>query len=75
MKALINIPEELARLLREICEKESISRTEAIRRAIAMYTAQLSAGQGGEGAFGLWKGRKRDALKIEQSLRKEWDRE
>lgn len=73
MRTIIDIPEELLDRLAEICEREGISRAEAIRRAIAELTARGALPD--EDAFGLWRGRARSALEIEDRLRSEWGEE
>lgn len=82
MRAIIDLPDEQAAQLQEICERADISRAEAVRRAISLYTAQQAAEQRTLGlqalvpAFGLWAkdGRKTtDGVAYQQALRADWD--
>ena len=70
MRSLIDIPDEQAVPLAEVCRRHAISRAEAIRRAIALYLEQ----QGGpeDAAYGLWKDRGIDGVAYQQALRREW---
>jgi hypothetical protein len=67
---IVEIPAEQLDRLSEICRREKISRAEAIRRAIHIYTKQLTLR--GREAFGLWKGRAKDGREYEDHLRGEW---
>lgn len=72
MRTLIDITNEQVKALKEFCAKESISRAEAIRRAIDEFlSAKLPLND--NRAFGLWKNKKIDGLKYQQRLRSEWD--
>jgi len=68
MRTIVDLPAEQIRALDEICEREAISRAEAVRRAVARYVAEESAGDADD-AFGLWHGRSIDALAYEDELR------
>jgi len=70
MRTIVDIPEQNIQALDAVCEREHISRAEAVRRAVAAYLARHKAG--GDEAFGLWKGRGRDGLAYQDSLRDEW---
>lgn len=70
MRTIIELPEEQVGALREICEREGISRAEAIRRAVRAYTRKR-AGNVAD-AFGLWKDREVDGLTYEDRVRREW---
>jgi metal-responsive CopG/Arc/MetJ family transcriptional regulator len=71
MRTIIEMPESQLRTLGELCRREKISRAEAIRRAVAEYARRKQA-DGGEQAFGLWRGRRLDGLAYERRLRREW---
>ncbi|MBI3295749.1 MAG: CopG family transcriptional regulator [Deltaproteobacteria bacterium] len=74
MKTLIDIPEKIIKQLAEICAKESISRAEAIRRAITLFLAESPHCLPKDASFGLWKGRGVDSLAYEKKLRKDWEK-
>jgi hypothetical protein len=71
MRTIIDIPDEQLRPLTEQCRHESISRAELIRRAIDLYLAQRRVQ--GKDVFGLWRGRDKDGVEYQRSLRAEWD--
>lgn len=71
MRTIIDLPEEQVNALAELCESQSISRAEAVRRALsAMLAHQKTAGR--NAAFGAWKGKKVDSRKFVDALRGEW---
>jgi hypothetical protein len=73
MRTIIDLPKGQMEALDRVTQRERISRAEAVRRAVTDYLRKWSAPMGhGHGAFGLWKGRKLDARKYEDTLRKEW---
>ncbi len=57
----------------EVAKRDSISRAEAVRRAMAAFIAGRSVSTT-DSAFGIWKSRHIDALDYEDSLREEWNR-
>jgi hypothetical protein len=71
MRTIIDIPDEQLRPVSERCRKESISRAELVRRAIALYL-ELSRSDGKD-VFGLWRDRSEDGVEYQRSLRAEWD--
>ena len=73
MRTIVDIPEGQLAELKEICAREGISRAEAIRRAVRVYTQGLGTA-GRRRAFGIWKNRKIDALSHEDQVRSEWAR-
>ena len=74
MRTIVEIPEEQLAQLAEICRREGISRAEAIRRAVGVYTrGQVSHGL--RDAFGIWKKRALDGLLYEDQIRGEWARQ
>jgi hypothetical protein len=70
MRTLINIPDDQAAPLAELCQRIHISRSEAVRRAITLFLQQQSAAP--DAAFGLWQGRDIDGIVYQQAIRKEW---
>ena len=73
MRTIVDLPENQLEALSAVCDKEKISRAEAIRRALAKYLHAAKPDDRAS-AFGLWKGRKLNAFKYEDKLRAEWER-
>lgn len=76
MRTIIDLTSEQLARLEEVAEREGISRAEAIRRAVDTAYADVavaSSRAAREAAFGLWKGRKIDALRYVDKLRDEWE--
>lgn len=72
MRTIIDLPEDQLEALDGICRRESISRAEAIRRAVDLLVRDRAAGAS-HAAFGLWRGaRAVDGLKYQERLRREW---
>ena len=71
MRITINLADDQARRLAEVCRREGVSRAEAIRRAVADYLdAQCPRER--EDVFGLWRDRRIDGLEYERRQRREW---
>ncbi|MGZ8257062.1 MAG: ribbon-helix-helix domain-containing protein [Gallionella sp.] len=70
MRTLIDIPDEQIAALSVICEAEKTSRSEVVRRGIALYIEQSkpSAVQ----AFGLWRSKQVDGMAYQDGMRAEW---
>ena len=76
MRTIIDLTDEQLARLEEVAEREGISRAEAIRRAVDTAYGDVAATRSGEAraaVFGLWKGRKIDALRYVDGLRDEWE--
>jgi hypothetical protein len=72
MRTIIDLPEDQLEALDGICRRESISRAEAIRRAVGLLVRDRAAGAS-HAAFGLWRGaRAVDGLTYQDRLRQEW---
>ena len=72
MRTIIDLPEYQVAALAELCEREQISRAEAIRRALdAMLAEKQSASR--EATFGAWAPRG-DSRAVVTTLRDEWSR-
>jgi hypothetical protein len=72
MRTIIELPEHQLEALDGICRRESISRAEAIRRAVDLLVRDRAAGASHK-AFGLWReGRTVDGLQYQEDLRREW---
>jgi len=76
MRTIIDLTDEQLARLEEVADREGISRAEAIRRAVDAAYADVAVDNSRaarEVAFGLWKGRKIDALRYVDKLRDEWE--
>ena len=70
MRTIIELSEKALKALSEICEREKISRAEAIRRAVEAYTSRKAPTT--DEAFGIWRSRNLDSLKYQEALRADW---
>jgi lipase chaperone LimK len=76
MRTIIDLTVEQVARLREVAERDGISRAEAVRRAIDVAYAGVTtdgARQARDAAFGMWKGRRIDSLRYVDRLRDEWE--
>ena len=73
MRTIVDLPEEQVRGLDLWCQRERISRTEAVRRAIRVALSTQSSSPRRD-AFGAWAGNKRNSRKYVESLRAEWSK-
>ncbi|MBI3359068.1 MAG: ribbon-helix-helix protein, CopG family [Nitrospirae bacterium] len=71
MRTIVDLPKEQLQVLSSLCEKEKISRAEAIRRAVNKLLAEASVGSL-ESAFGIWKHKKLSSRQYVERLRLEW---
>jgi len=72
MRTIIDLPEDQLEALDGICQREEISRAEAVRQAVSLLVRQRGASRSGL-AFGLWRGRgASDGLRYQERLRREW---
>jgi hypothetical protein len=71
MRTIVDLPDEQLAALAAVCEREGISRAEAVRRAVAEFTRTSPPGRN-TGAFGLWKRKRTPGLVYERRLRSEW---
>lgn len=72
MRTIIELDKKQLSALKTLCEAESISRAEAIRRAVDAYTESRRV-DNDDIAFGIWSEQKIDGLKQQQKLRNEWE--
>jgi metal-responsive CopG/Arc/MetJ family transcriptional regulator len=70
MRTIIDIPDEQLAPLTAFCNREAISRSEAVRQAIALFLDR-HVGRA-DSAFGIWKGRGVEGVEYQRSLRREW---
>ena len=72
MRTIIELPDTQLDALDSICRRESISRAEAIRRAVDLLVRDRAAAAS-PAAFGLWRGRSaEDGVRYQQRMRGEW---
>jgi hypothetical protein len=72
VRTIIDLPEDQLDALDGICRRESMSRAEAIRRAVDLLVRDRAAGAS-DAAFGLWRAAKTvDGLAYQDRLRQEW---
>lgn len=71
MRTIIDLPIEQVRGLDLWCQRERISRAEAVRRAISTALSTQRSSPRAE-AFGAWAGKKLDSRKYVEALRAEW---
>jgi hypothetical protein len=71
MRTIVEIPDDQVPVVADQCKRESISRAELVRRAIALYLRHR--GQQNADVFGLWTDRKIDGVEYQRTLRAEWD--
>lgn len=72
MRTIIDLPSDQIEALDRLCEKDQISRAEAIRRAVALLVRRNSTASAA--AFGLWRNRPYvDGVEYQRQLRRrEW---
>jgi metal-responsive CopG/Arc/MetJ family transcriptional regulator len=73
MRTIVELPAEQLDALEAVCQRDGISRAEAVRQAVAAYVRPHQASLT-KRAFGLWRARGLDGLKYQAALRREWDR-
>lgn len=71
MRTIIDLPEQQLAALGVFCERERISRAEAIRRAVEAWLATRLPAERAS-VFGAWEYGE-DSRKIVDDLRAEWD--
>jgi hypothetical protein len=71
MRTIVDLPTGQLESLDAVCQREGISRAEAVRRAVDQYVRQQRVGRADQ-AFGLWRGRGIDGLAYQAGLRREW---
>ena len=71
MRTIVDLPDEQLKALASVCEREGISRAEAVRLAVREFTRTRGTPDGSS-AFGLWRGRRAGGLAYQRRLRAEW---
>ena len=74
MRTIIELPNDQIEALDALCQRDGISRAEAIRRAVAAHVERERTPDLAR-VFGLWRTRRVDGVKYQQRLRREWDRQ
>lgn len=72
MRTIIDLPDHQVSALADLCERENISRAEAVRRALDAMLAEKRAVTR-DAAFGAWAARG-DSRAVVNALREEWSR-
>lgn len=80
MRTIIELTDEQIEGLRLLCEREGISRAEAVRRGVELLLrgkdARMEERRAAlDAAFGMWKDRDIDGVEYQRKLRAEWDRD
>lgn len=71
MRTIVELPDAQLDALADICQREGISRAEAVRRAVQAFT-DAHRPESTAAAFGLWKARRLGGLAYQRRLRREW---
>ena len=71
MRTIVDLPQEQIVGLAAVCERERISRTEAVRRAVADYLRSNREVER-RAFFGMWRDRGIDGDEYQRALREEW---
>ena len=71
MRTIVELPDAQLEALKSFCDREGISRAEAVRRAVAVLLDRDHWQQ--LGAFGLWRDAPIDAVAHQRRLRSEWE--
>ena len=79
MRTIIELTDEQLAALKRLCDREKISRAEAVRRAVDKLIDEQENDKARKdaamrSAFGAWKHRKIDGLEYQRKIRSEWDR-
>jgi metal-responsive CopG/Arc/MetJ family transcriptional regulator len=73
MRTIVDLPDEQLGALARLCERQKISRAEAVRRAVDRLIKESKSDQKNMG-FGIWKHKNLDSRKFVEQLRNEWSR-
>jgi hypothetical protein len=75
MRTIVDLPDEQIRALDAYSKKHGISRTEAVRRAVAKFLPKPGNRKldlHDHPAFGSWKNRDVDGVEYQRKIRAEW---
>ena len=76
MRTIVELPAAQIEALARFCQREGVSRAEAIRQAVDKLVAggeMAEAQQNLQAGFGLWRGRRPDGRGYVGALRAEWE--
>ena len=71
MRTIVDLPDEQLGALARLCEKQKISRAEAVRRAVDRLIKESKPDQKDVG-FGIWKHKNIESRRFVEKLRNEW---
>lgn len=75
MRTIVDIPDSDIAELKRIQERQSVSRAELVRRAIAEWVRnRRQSDVAVRPGFGAWKRRKEDGVAYQKRIRAEWGR-
>jgi hypothetical protein len=74
MRTIVDIPSEDLERLAKVCDREGVSRAEAVRRAVKGYVQSALAAPADADVFGLWKDRRIRSVDWQRKRRAEWER-
>jgi len=70
MRTIVDLPKPDIEGLDALCQREHISRAEAVRQAVRIF---LKTHQGdSDAAFGMWRHKQQDGLSYQNRQRDEW---
>ena len=72
MRTIVDLPPDQVEALAKHCKSQGISRAEAVRRAVAQLLKHEESNHR-EKAFGAWKQKNVDSVRLIQEMRDEWD--
>ena len=80
MRTIIELTDEQIEQLRQYCEREGVSRAEAVRRGVDLLLHEKSERRKRllaalKAAAGSWDGDPKDGLEYQLKIRAEWDRD
>ncbi len=76
MRTIIDLPDSQIAALRELGERDQVSRAELIRRAVESYIHAHEPSISDDAAFGLWRDRQdviHGGVAYQRRIRAEWD--
>lgn len=71
MRTLVDLEDAQVKRLDRIAKRRERSRASLIREAVEDYLGRHGS-DGGDEAFGLWRGRGSDGLDFQEQARREW---
>jgi metal-responsive CopG/Arc/MetJ family transcriptional regulator len=71
MRTIVDLPVTQLEALDAWCQREGVSRAEAVRRAVAEHLAKHHNAARAK-AYGVWRNRRDDGSTDQEALREEW---